>query len=196
VSVVSACASDGTYHIIWVILFNALDDFGIREINDVLRSGSPPDALPNDQFEATKRKVAEEALHSALRIAALAGVLTTNGYLRLDSAVMHVSCIQAGTLLARLGRPEVSNCIAALEQYGAAYEEIGEQAVEMKRVYASARSGDFDFNHMASVAPKSNIAVVDSSHAMNVDSTPVVDDDRISGHSAPVDSFAHSIYAG
>ena len=88
---------------------------------------------------------------------------------------MHVGCIQAGTLLARLGRPEVSNCIAALEQYGAAYEEIGEQAVEMKRIYASARSGDFDFNHMASVAPRSNVAVVDDNHAMNVDPTSVDD---------------------
>lgn len=86
---------------------------------------------------------------------------------------MHVSCIQAGTLLARLGRPEVSNCIAALEQYGAAYEEVGEQALDMKRVYASARSGDFDFNHMASVAPRSDMAVVDTSHAMNVDSDDI-----------------------
>jgi len=188
VSAVSACASDATYHVIWVILFNALDDFGIREINEVVRSGSPPDAVPNTQYEDTKRKVAHEALHSALRIAGLAGVLTTNGYLRLDSAVMHVSCIQAGTLLARLGRPEVSNCIAALEQYGAAYEEVGEQAVEMKRVYASARSGEFDFNHMASVAPRFNVAVVDNSHVMNVDST---DDINMSGHT---DAFSRTIY--
>lgn len=85
---------------------------------------------------------------------------------------MHVSCIQAGTLLARLGRPEVSNCIAALEQYSAAYEEAGEQAVEMKRVYALARVGEFDFNHMASVAPK---AVADNSHAMIVDSPALGD---------------------
>ena len=98
---------------------------------------------------------------------------------RLDSAVMHVSCIQAGTLLARLGRPEVSNCVAALEQYGAAYEEVGEQAVEMKRIFASARSGDFDFNHMASVAPKSDVAFVDNSHAMNVDSPCTADDANI-----------------
>ena len=88
---------------------------------------------------------------------------------------MHVSCIQAGTLLARLGRPEVSNCIAALQQYGAAYEEIGEQAVELKRIYASATSGEFDFNHMASVAPKTKVAD-DNTHAMNVDVTSAPDD--------------------
>jgi len=82
---------------------------------------------------------------------------------------MHVSCIQAGTLLARLGRPEVSNCIAALEQYGAAYEEVGEQALEMKRVYASARSGEYEFTHMASVSPRSIVAADDSNLAMNVD---------------------------
>jgi hypothetical protein len=31
VSAVSACASDATFHIMWIILFNALDDRGIRE---------------------------------------------------------------------------------------------------------------------------------------------------------------------
>jgi len=192
VSVVSACASDATYHVMWIILFNALDDFGIREINEVVRSGSPPDAVPNQQFEAVKRKVADEAVHSALRIAGLAGVLTTNGYLRLDSAVMHVSCIQAGTLLARLGRPEVSNCIAALEQYSAAYEEVGEHALELKRVYSSAKSGEFDFNHMASVSPRSSVAVADNNQAMNVDSPPVVNE--TSGHSTSPDSFSHTSY--
>jgi hypothetical protein len=85
---------------------------------------------------------------------------------RLDPAVMHVSCIQAGTLLARLGRPEVGNCIAALEQYGAAYEEAAEHAVEIKRIYALAKAGDFDFNHMASVAPRT---IPDNSHNMNID---------------------------
>jgi len=131
-------------------------------------------------------------VHSALRIAGLAGVLTTNGYLRLDSAVMHVSCIQAGTLLARLGRPEVSNCIAALEQYGAAYEEVGEQALEMKRVYASARSGEYEFTHMASVSPRSAVATDDSNLAMNVDLP--ADDINTSGHSAPLPSFSHTTY--
>jgi hypothetical protein len=63
---------------------------------------------------------------------------------------MHVSCIQAGTLLARLGRPEVQNCIAGLEQYSYSYEEAGEQAIEMRRLYGAARAGQTELNHMAS----------------------------------------------
>lgn len=67
---------------------------------------------------------------------------------------MHVSCIQAGTLLARLGRPEVQNCIAGLEQYAYAYEECLEQAQEIRRVYAQATAGQLDLGHMASVVPR------------------------------------------
>ncbi|XP_006462704.1 hypothetical protein AGABI2DRAFT_193809 [Agaricus bisporus var. bisporus H97] len=143
VSAVSSCASDATYHVMWIILFSALDDFGIKELN----GGIPPNIT---EIESVKRKVADEALHGALRIAGLAGVLTSNGYLRLDPAVMHVSCIQAGTLLARLGRPEVQNCIAGLEQYSYSYEEAGEQALEMGRLFRAARAGQTELNHMAS----------------------------------------------
>lgn len=59
----------------WIILFNALDDFGVKE--------SGPQASLQDQakIDSAKRKVADEALHGALRIAGLAGVLTSNGYL-------------------------------------------------------------------------------------------------------------------
>lgn len=75
-------ASDATYHIMWIILFNALDDFGIREVNDIVRTGSPGNTAPNHaQIEGMKKKFSEEALHGALRIAGLAGVLTSNGYL-------------------------------------------------------------------------------------------------------------------
>lgn len=74
---------------------------------------------------------------------------------RLDPAVMHVSCIQAGTLLARLARPEVSNCIAALQQYGYAYEEAAEQGQEIERIYSLARSGESDMSHMASTIARS-----------------------------------------
>lgn len=67
---------------------------------------------------------------------------------------MHVSCIQAGMLLARLGRPEVSHCINGLLQYSYAYEECAEQAAEMRRVYEKALAGDSDIGHMASVIPR------------------------------------------
>jgi hypothetical protein len=61
---------------------------------------------------------------------------------------MHVSCIQAGMLLARLARPEVANCIAALEQYSYAYEEAAEQGREIERAYAAARAGARDHGRM------------------------------------------------
>jgi len=76
--------------------------------------------------------------------------LTKNGYLRLDPAVMHVSCNYAGILLARFGRPEVQNCIEGLEQYSYSYEEAAEQAQELRRLFALARAGQMDFTHMAS----------------------------------------------
>ncbi|RPD62771.1 hypothetical protein L227DRAFT_651667 [Lentinus tigrinus ALCF2SS1-6] len=173
VSAVTACASDATYHIMWIILYNALDDFGIREVNDVTRTGTSETLLPQHaQIEDKKRKVMNEALHGALRIAGLAGVLATNGYLKLDCAVMHVSCIQAGMLLAKLGRPEVVNCITGLEQYAYAYEECADQAAEIKRVYSQALNGEQDANHMSSVMLRvggGGDGGTIGSNAMNVD---------------------------
>jgi hypothetical protein len=61
---------------------------------------------------------------------------------------MHVSIIQAGTLLARLGRPEVSNCINGLDQYRYSYEETGDQLLEMRRVYQAATSGEVQLSRM------------------------------------------------
>ena len=49
----------------WIILFNALDEFGVKEINNHL-AGSK-----SVRIEEVMRKVAEEALHGALRIAGL-----------------------------------------------------------------------------------------------------------------------------
>ncbi len=84
---------------------------------------------------------------------------------------MHVSCIQAGMLLARLGRPEVQNCITGLEQYAYAYEECADQAAEIKRVYNAAVNGEQEVNHMASVWPRPGGGgdAVGGSGAMNID---------------------------
>jgi hypothetical protein len=183
VSAVSACASDATFHIMWIILFNALDDHGIREsLGSPHSSGAASPALAvtsgmQQQIKELKEKVLEEGLHGALRIAGLvrcscflvrsshlisnhffhppgvctsqAGVLTKNGYLRLDPAAMHVSCNYAGILLARFGRPEVQNCIEGLEQYSYSYEEAADQAQELRRLFALARAGQTDFAHMS-----------------------------------------------
>jgi hypothetical protein len=189
VSAVSACASDATYHIMWIILFNALDDRGIREsLGSPQSPGSGVSASTalatgsglQQQIEELKTKVLDEALHGAMRIAGLvrflsmlcrfihglidamspflfnmqAGVLTKNGYLRLDPAVMHVSCNYAGILLARFGRPEVQNCIEGLEQYSYSYEEAADQAQELRRLFALARAGQTDFTHMANAVSR------------------------------------------
>jgi hypothetical protein len=52
----------------WIILFTALDDFGIREATDAAGIRLPSAAL---QVEVVKRKVMDDALHAALRIAGL-----------------------------------------------------------------------------------------------------------------------------
>jgi hypothetical protein len=78
---------------------------------------------------------------------------------------MHFSCLTSGTLLARLGRPEVSNCIGGLKQYSYAYDEAGDEAIEMDRIYHNALAGDSDINHMASVIVSQN----QPNHAMVVD---------------------------
>ncbi|KAG1785979.1 uncharacterized protein HD556DRAFT_1434916 [Suillus plorans] len=139
VSAVSACASDAQYHVTWVALFFAMDEFGIRD------DAFTPSSI--NQVETAKRKVMEEALQASLRIAAL----------KLDPAVMHVSCINAGNFLARLGRPEVFQCIKALEQYSYAYEETKEHAKEISREYdAALQKGPNNFHEMASaISPSS-----------------------------------------
>ncbi|VDB91906.1 unnamed protein product [Peniophora sp. CBMAI 1063] len=152
VSAVSACASDSTFHVMWVILFNAVDDFGVRELIMHHRMGSPQDQASYQmqlRAEEVMRTILDEGLHGALRIAGLAGVLTKNGYLRLDPAIMHISCINAGSLLARFGRIEVENCVAGLDQYAYSYCEAGEQARDLERTYACASRGDDQFKHMA-----------------------------------------------
>jgi len=76
---------------------------------------------------------------------------------------MQVSCIKAGTLLARLGRPEVRNCINGLEQYSYSYEEAGDQAVEMKKAYSQAQDAGPQLKHMAQfisgITPDTTMAV-------------------------------------
>ncbi|KAI0036427.1 hypothetical protein K488DRAFT_24690, partial [Vararia minispora EC-137] len=151
VRAVSACASDATFHVMWIILFNAIDDYGIREVNLQMRGPEVMqyDAQINILAEEHMCKLLHEALHGASRIAGLAGVLTKNGYLRLDPAIMHVSCQQAGRLLARFARPEVENCVVGLDQYAYSYAEAGDQARALERTYAGALNGEVEFAHMA-----------------------------------------------
>ncbi|KAE9403961.1 hypothetical protein BT96DRAFT_973381 [Gymnopus androsaceus JB14] len=154
VTTVSCFASDAQYHVMWIVLFNALDDYGNREINENDRSGLPPGNLRNRVYiEDAMRRIGEEAVNGALRIAALTSVLTANEYLKLDPAVVEFHIIAAGSLLARLGRPEVSTCIVGLEQYSHSYEEAGDHAQDIRRTYDSVRNGNGDqhMNHMSRI---------------------------------------------
>ena len=74
VAAVSACSSDAQYHVMWVILYNAIEEFGIREINEAQNSGVAQRKVPNIvEIEALKAKVTEEAVRGAARIAGLVG---------------------------------------------------------------------------------------------------------------------------
>jgi len=132
VAAVSACSSDASFHVMFIILHQAVEDFGIRD----LQHGSDPSGI-NADIESLQATLEGEAIHSALRIAALTGVLTTNGYLRLDPNVLHYSTYAAGLLLARQGRPEAVNCITGLRQYAFAYEEAHIQADELESILAA-----------------------------------------------------------
>lgn len=149
VTAVSACASDAQYHVMWIFLFNALEEHGIQE-HEAVSPGQ------KSRHESAKQKIFEEALQASLRVSALAGVLSANGYLKLDTAVMHVSIIRAGVFLARLGRPEVQNCIDGLRQYTYAYEETGDQADQIERTYKQAVVDGPNFQRMASVIPRTS----------------------------------------
>lgn len=197
VSAVTASASDATFHIMGIILFNAVDDFGVRELNDLVRTGTPDHAMADHiHIESVKKKLYEDALHGATRIAGLAGVLTSNGYMRLDSAVMHVSCIQAGALLARLGRPEVQNCIDALQQYSYSYEECADQATEIRRLYQVAVAGDYDFTHMASTITRPDHLSPISQSPMSHSPTSHADMNSMNGHGSqyPMHGTADGFY--
>ncbi|KAG8917251.1 hypothetical protein FRC01_002583 [Tulasnella sp. 417] len=111
VAAVTACSSDATFHLMWIILSQALEEYGIKELN-VLRAADPTTEVP--EFEALKQNINEEATHGALRIAGLAGVLTNNGYLRLDPNALHYGIYAAGM----------------------AYEDALDQAAELEQIYA------------------------------------------------------------
>ena len=68
-------ASDATYHVMWVIVFDAVDDFGIKEVNDITRNYNqdlgPPQIPPH--IDEVRMRVFDEALRGASRIAGLVG---------------------------------------------------------------------------------------------------------------------------
>jgi hypothetical protein len=82
VAAVSACTSDAQYHVMWVILHNAVEEFGIREINEAQDLETISTESPNVlQVEELRATIANEAMHGALRIAGLVSVPRTMRYL-------------------------------------------------------------------------------------------------------------------
>uniref|UniRef100_A0A0W0EVM0 Xylanolytic transcriptional activator regulatory domain-containing protein n=1 Tax=Moniliophthora roreri TaxID=221103 RepID=A0A0W0EVM0_MONRR len=153
VTTVSRFASDAQYHVMWIILYNAVDEFGVKEANEVHRTSTPPHNIPNGALiDDTTRKLVMEAVNSATRISTLVGVLASNDYLKLDPAVMLFSCIAAGQVLARIGRREVLQCITGLEQYSRSYEEAGDQAVEIRKTYQQVCGGHLFPGHLIGIA--------------------------------------------
>ena len=55
----------------WVIVFNAVDEFGIKEVNEAIRLSTMQSVPGNPAIEGVKHKLLDEALHGALRIAGL-----------------------------------------------------------------------------------------------------------------------------
>ncbi|KAF8339594.1 uncharacterized protein EI90DRAFT_2966748 [Cantharellus anzutake] len=181
VTAVGACSIDCSYNVLWIILSQAIEDFGIKEVKSAYRvaasgavsmtpltgshdpttsnvtppsgqaahagfstaaDASVPKGVPQDAAVMVdlERSVANDAFNGATRIAGLAGVLTSNGYMRLDPNAMHWPIYSAGRLLAKLGRQEVFNCIDGLDQNGFAYEESWKHARELEHTYSVAIS--------------------------------------------------------
>ncbi|KAH8089477.1 hypothetical protein HD553DRAFT_93191 [Filobasidium floriforme] len=133
IAAVTACTEDADYHIHWTCLAGAIKKCGIKELK---RTGEAP--LLRDEAEDIKARIEHEALHGALRISALAGVLTQNSYLRLDPNVLFPALYRSGVYLAEAGRIECMSCIAGLRQYGLCFEEAFDRADELAVVYQRA----------------------------------------------------------
>jgi len=66
---VSSCASDATYHVMWIVLFNAIDEFGVKEqVNE--ETGNQGE-ITSEEIDAMKRKICDQACQGAVRIAGL-----------------------------------------------------------------------------------------------------------------------------
>lgn len=138
-------SSDLLYHALWVVVAQTLDIYGIYESRQIDRGdafGSSDEfAQTRMEVDALRGKVNDEALHGALRISALASVLTTNSYLRLDPNVLFASIREGGRYLAKMGRKEVGPCFAALRQYGMSFEEAFDEVEHLEKLVAEREGG-------------------------------------------------------
>lgn len=75
----------------WIILFNATDDFGVKEIINH-SAGSK-----RERIEEVQQQIMDEALQGALRIAGLVCKIRILRVQRLTSALGHIGCCINGT---------------------------------------------------------------------------------------------------
>jgi hypothetical protein len=130
---VTACASDMNYHIVWILMWEALEEFGIAELKVVPKTEGK-DELDQSKIIELKDRIYTEALNGSLRCANLSQVLCDNFYLRLEAGIMRWSMAEAGFCLTKFKRPEVKSIIEALRQYGQAFEECYDQANELEQL--------------------------------------------------------------
>ncbi|KAK6903149.1 hypothetical protein I203_108412 [Kwoniella mangroviensis CBS 8507] len=138
---INTCTCDCYYHDLWLIVHKAIQDFGIKEEKS---NNGGSNGIYRDRFEIDniKRRIKEEAEHAALRIAALTGVLTENGYLKLDPLIINHPIYAAGEYLASLGRSEYQICVAGLRQYAIIYPSLWDQADKLDSTYQEATKTD------------------------------------------------------
>lgn len=60
---------DAMYHVMWIIIYQTLRETGIRESNEIKRSGIGTHQMP--EFAAAEERLQTEALNAASRIAGL-----------------------------------------------------------------------------------------------------------------------------
>nr|XP_019013725.1 uncharacterized protein I206_01796 [Kwoniella pini CBS 10737]OCF52506.1 hypothetical protein I206_01796 [Kwoniella pini CBS 10737] len=137
---ITTCTTDCYYHVLWLLIYKAINDFGIKEEKSILEKNDSN----KFEIENIKRRIKEEAEHAALRIAALTGVLTENGYLKLDPLIINQPIFLAGEYLASLGKSEYLICVAGLKQYSVIYPSLWDQADLLDQIYSQAKVNIFD----------------------------------------------------
>jgi hypothetical protein len=125
-----AATTDILFHGMWLVAERAVHDFGIQDTDE--RAGH----MFAFEVQQMKDRLAQEAVHSAMRITMLAALAIERGLLRLDPLILYRPIYDAGMFLARRGQEE---CLACLKQYADAYPQMWELGGEIEAALSKAR---------------------------------------------------------
>lgn len=128
-----AATADILFHGMWLVAERAVHDFGIQDTDDRHMFAF--------EMQQMKERLAQEAVHSAMRITMLAALAAEQGLLRLDPLILYRPIYDAGMFLARRGQDECLGCVAGLRQYAMAYPQMWELAAEIEAALSKARLG-------------------------------------------------------